>query len=152
MKKGLITIIFLSTFIFGVSAAFADNIGYVDLQKVFLSSNEAKKAQDDFKLKQEAYQKEFDDKQKEIEKAKTDNKPEEDIKKMIAKFEKELEPKKDELVKLNQELVTTLKAKILTASEKVAKEYGIDVVLDKQVILIGGFDMTDFVVKKLNSK
>ena len=152
MKKGLITIIFLSTFIFGVSAAFADNIGYVDLQKVFLSSNEAKKAQDDFKLKQDAYQKEFDDKQKEIEKAKTDNKPEEDIKKMIAKFEKELEPKKDELVKLNQELVTTLKAKILTASEKVAKEYGINVVLDKQVILIGGFDMTDFVVKKLNSK
>lgn len=133
----------------GISS-FADNIGYIDMQKIFLGFDEAKKAQEDFKKKQDEYQKIFEDKQKEIEKAKTEKKTDEEIQKLISKFEKELEPQKDTLLKLNQELTLKLKDKILTASKKAAEEYGIDIVLDKQVIITGGFDLTEFVLKKLN--
>ena len=45
-----------------------------------------------------------------------------------------------------------LKQEILSASNQVAKEYGIDVVLDKQVVYYGGFDLSDFVIEKLNQK
>lgn len=152
MKKYLGVFVILATLLFGIGLAYADNIGFVDMQKIFLNYDEAKKAQDDFKKKQDEYQKFYDEKQKEVEKAKTDKKSEEDIKKLITKSEEELEPKKEELLKLNQELTNKLKTKILSASEKVAKEYGIDVVFDRQVILTGGFDLTDFVVKKLNQQ
>jgi len=149
MKKGLIYLVTLFLMM-GITAVYADNIGYVDMQKIFTGYDGAKKAQDDFKKKQDEYQKIFEEKQKEIEKARTDKKTDEEIKKMITQFESELDPKKDELMKLNQELTTKLRDQILSASKKVAEEYGIDVVLDRQVIISGGFDLTDFVIKKLN--
>jgi len=128
----------------------ADNIGYIDMQKILTGYGEAKNAEADFKKKQDEYQKQFDEKQAQIEKAKTDKKSDNEIKDLISKLEKELEPKKEELIKLNQELTARLRSKIFTAAEAVAKEYGIDIVLDRQVVLIGGFDVTDFVLKKLN--
>lgn len=150
MRKNLGVVILTAIMILGVSAVYADNIGYIDMQKVFMNYTDAKKAQEDFKKKQDEYQKIYDEKQKEVEKAKIDKKSDEDIKKLISKLETELEPKKDELLKLNQELTMKLRDKILTASQKVAQEYGIDVVMDRQVILTGGFDLTDFVIKNLN--
>ncbi len=150
-KKLLVVIVIMLLFLVGgIIKTYADSIGYIDLQKILMSYNEAKKAEDDFRKKQDEYQKQFDQKQSEIEKAKTEKKPEKEIREMITKFEQELEPKKQELVKLNQELTTKLKGKIFTAAEAVAKEYGLDIVLDRQVVLIGGFDITDFVLKKLN--
>jgi hypothetical protein len=39
---------------------------------------------------------------------------------------------------------------VVDSSESVAKNYGIDVILDKRVVLVGGFDLTDYVIRKLN--
>ena len=149
-KLFVIVVIALVFFVGGVIKTYADSIGYIDLQKVLMNYTEAKKAEEDFRKQQDAYQKQFDQKQAEIEKAKTDKKSDKEIKELITKFEQELEPKKQELIKLNQELTNKLKGKIFEAAGLVAKEYGLDIILDRQVVLIGGFDITDFVLKKLN--
>ena len=39
---------------------------------------------------------------------------------------------------------------ITSVSKVVAKNYGIDVVFNKQAIISGGFDLTEFVINKLN--
>ena len=39
---------------------------------------------------------------------------------------------------------------IIKSTKKVAKSYGIDIVLNKQALLHGGFDLTDFVIDDLN--
>ncbi|NDD67560.1 OmpH family outer membrane protein, partial [bacterium] len=41
---------------------------------------------------------------------------------------------------------------IFEVSETVAKQFGIDVVLDKRAILAGGFDLTDSVITRLNKQ
>ena len=134
----------------GMTALYAENIGYVDMQKVFMKSEDAKKAQIDFKAKQDKYQQEFEKRQKEIEKAKKDKKSDEEIQKIITKFESELDPQQKELMKLNQELTEQLRSKIIKQAEKAAKKYGIDIVLDHQFVLYGGFDLTDVVITQLN--
>ena len=40
---------------------------------------------------------------------------------------------------------------IRNTSKEVAKEFGIDVVVDKQVLFYGGFNLTDYVIDKLNT-
>lgn len=41
---------------------------------------------------------------------------------------------------------------IVTAVDSVAKELGIDVVVDKQVVITGGNDLTELAISKLNKK
>ena len=131
-------------------AVFAVNIGYVDLQKVFLSYSETQNAKENFEKKQGELKKEFEKRQQKIEKAKKKGKSQKDIQKLIEKMEKELEPKQKELVELNNKLMGTIRKDILKSAKSIAKQYGVDVVLDSQVVLDGGFDLTDFVIEKLN--
>jgi Skp family chaperone for outer membrane proteins len=130
---------------------FANSIGYVDMQKTFFGYEEAQKAQEKIQQKQEDFQKKFEKGQKKVQTAREENKTEKKINELITKLEKELTPQKEELVKLNQDLTLKLKGDIISATKEVAKEYNIDIVLDKQVILTGGFDMTDYVLEKLNN-
>ena len=69
---------------------------------------------------------------------------------MTKELEKKLEPQRSELLQLNEQLTTKLQGNIVKAVEKVAQKVGIDVVLDKQVIIIGGMDISDMVIKELN--
>ena len=68
----------------------------------------------------------------------------------MAEIQEELQPKQEELMKLNNQLMTSIRSDIVNATKKVAKEYGVDIVLDKQALLSGGFDLTDFVIEDLN--
>ncbi|MEK9727910.1 MAG: OmpH family outer membrane protein [Candidatus Margulisiibacteriota bacterium] len=129
----------------------AENIGTVDLQKVFISYNETEKARKDFEKKQSELRKELEKKQKTLEKAQKNNKKPEDIQKLVEEIQEELQPKQEELIKLNNELMASIRADILKSARKVAKEYGIDIVIDKQAVLSGGFDLTDFVIEDLNN-
>ena len=43
-----------------------------------------------------------------------------------------------------------LMSKVKEMTKVLAKKYGVDVVLDKRVVYNGGFDLTDFLVDKLN--
>ena len=147
----LLTILVASITLTGLaSTAFADNIGFVDLEKVFARYKDAVKLQQDLQKRRETYQKLFEEKNKKLEDVKKKSKKEEEIQKFIEKTEDELKPKQEELVKYEGEANRKMAAKIFEISEVVAKEFGIDVVLDKRAILSGGFDLTDSVITRLN--
>jgi len=75
---------------------------------------------------------------------------ESDINDLIAKKSKELEHLREKVSQLNQELIGKIQKEIVSATEEVAKKLGIDVVLDKQVFITGGLDLTEKVLYRLN--
>ncbi|MGE4169507.1 MAG: OmpH family outer membrane protein [Candidatus Margulisiibacteriota bacterium] len=151
--KSLKIALFALVAVFALSFAtqsFADSIGFVDMEKISVNYKEAKKVQDELQQKRLEYQKIFEEKQKEVETARRKGKKDEEIQKMIDKIEGELKPKQESMLKYEAEKQRTLLSKIVEVSKKTAKEYGIDTVLDKRVVYAGGFDLTDFVLEKLN--
>ena len=85
-----------------------------------------------------------------VKEAEDKGKTKDELDKMTKELEKKLEPQRSELLQLNEQLTTKLQGNIVKAVEKVAQKVGIDVVLDKQVIIIGGMDISDMVIKELN--
>lgn len=151
MKKVLSIIVMMICFVmFSGSVMAQSTLGYVDLQKVFTSYEKTKAAQADIKEKELKLQNILEEKQKEIEKAKEDKVSEEKIKEMIEGFESDLEPKRKELLELREKLTVEIQNDIIKATKNSAKELGIDVVLDKQVFITGGIDLTNLVIEKLN--
>jgi outer membrane protein len=57
-----------------------------------------------------------------------------------------------QLIKKRQELIGGLEKDIRTAVEKVAKAQGIGIVLNREVVLYGGVDLTDQVIKAIGGK
>ncbi len=130
----------------------AENIGFVDLKKVFDNYKETKIATERFEKKQAELRKELEKKQKQIEKAQDAKKDPDVIRKLVEEIQEDLQPKREELMKLNNQLMAKIRTDIIRATNKVSKKYGVDLVLDKQAILTGGFDLTDFVIEDLNNK
>ena len=144
-------LLFLATALLLSSQLYAaDSIGYLDMDRILQSYNEADKIMRDIKGKREEYQKFLEEKQVEIDKAKENKEKEEKIKERIQKLEAEIKPKQEEILKRESEIQRSLFSKIIETAKVVAKEYGIDTVLDKRVVYIGGFDLTEFVTDKLN--
>lgn len=153
MRKIQVAGLTLACLMLMTGMSFAASLGYIDVQQVFASYEKTKAAQADVKEKEMALQDEIEKKQKEIEAAKKKNTSEDSIKKMIDKYEKELEPKRKELLSIREKLTGEIQADIVKATKVAAKEVGIEVVLDKQVFIAGGIDLTNLVVQKLrNSK
>lgn len=130
-------------------SAQSSSFGYVDTAKVFSSYTEAKKAQDQFRKKAEDYQEELAERQKQIEAARKAGKSDAEIQKMMKDAEEDLMPKKKAVEELDKKLSTQIKGKIESAIAAAAKARGISAVVDKQVILYGGTDLTNDVVKRL---
>ncbi len=130
----------------------AENIGFVDLQKVFVNYKETDVFKKDFEKKQKELRKEAETYEKKIKKAQKSNKNPEDIKKMVVEMQEDLRPKQEELMKLNNQIMAQIRNDVIRSTKKVSKQYGVDLVLDKQALLSGGFDLTDFVIEDLNSK
>jgi outer membrane protein len=152
MKKLIAIALFLTIFVGLTSSAFAQgaSIGFIDVQSVFKGYKETKKAQEQLAKKEEAFKKDFEASQKKLTDAEQEGKSREDLEKIRAEEEKKLEPKRSELLRLNEELTVKLQQQIVKSVEKVAKSVGIDVVVDKQVIIVGGVDLTDMVINELN--
>ncbi|MDD5382610.1 MAG: OmpH family outer membrane protein [Candidatus Margulisbacteria bacterium] len=151
MKKLVIALIAIA-FIAGLAHA-ANNytsVGFIDVQKVFKAYKETIKAQDELSKQEDAFKKEFEESQKKLEKAQKDGKKEEEIEKMKKEFETKLAPKRDSLLKLNEQLTSKLQLEILDAVKKVGKKVGIELVLDKQVVITGGMDLSEMVINELN--
>jgi len=149
--KCIISGVVAATFLFGVvGSSMAESIGYIDVTKVFKEYKETEKAEEELKKKKEDYEKEFKDAQEKLESAEKDKKSFEEIEKLRGELEEKLEPKRKELFRLNEELTNKLQGSIVTAVESVAKKIGIDVVVDKQVMITGGVDLTEMVIKELN--
>lgn len=150
MKKLLVVILALA-FVAGVShAANFTSIGVIDVQKVFKEYKETEKAQSELSKQEESFKKEFDESQKTLAKAEKDGKKPEELEKMKKDMEEKLAPKRETLLKLNAQLTGKLQQEILQSVQKVAKKVGIDMVLDKQVVITGGMDLTDMVLTELN--
>ncbi len=130
--------------------AFADNVGYLDMDRILSRYKDAQKIQEQIQKKREEYLKLVDEKQKKIEEARSKNKKDSEIQDLIKKFKTELQPKEEEMAKHEGEQQRSLLSKILDAADKVKGQYGIDVVVDKRVVYLGGFDLSDFVLEKLN--
>jgi Skp family chaperone for outer membrane proteins len=129
----------------------ADNVGYIDMERLWLNLKEGREIQTDLQKKREEYQKLLETKQKEVDQARKDKKSDEDIQKMLAKVETELRPQQEQIMQNENEVQGRILSKVREFSKVVAKQYGIDVVLDKRFVFSGGFDLTDFVVEKLNA-
>lgn len=135
--------------VMSAEAAMAQTLGFVDTAAVFTSYGEAKRAQDQFRKKAEDYQQDLGERQKAIEAARKAGKPESEIQKMMKDAEQDLLPKKKAVEELDRKLSTQIKAKIESAIAASAKAKKITAVVDKQVILYGGTDLTSDVLKRL---
>jgi Skp family chaperone for outer membrane proteins len=152
MKKLTGFLISLLMIGFFFSSADAGTIGYIETQKVFSSYEKTKKAQEQIQKKEQIMQEEISKKQKQIETAQNKGASNDELKKMIAKFEKELEPKRTEIMESQKKITKEIQDDIVKATEFVAKESGVEIVLDKQIFITGGVDLTDKVIEKLQKK
>ena len=152
MKKVAVMAVVL--FIMGVMTGFASgaSIGYIDGQQVFSSYDKTKKAQEQFKKKEQVIQDEITKKQKQFEQEKSKGMSDADLRKMVEKFEKELAPKQKDLVESQNKVRKEIQGDIVKATEVISRKMGIEIVLDKQVFVTGGTDLTDKVVEQLNKK
>ncbi|MFA5103923.1 MAG: OmpH family outer membrane protein [Candidatus Margulisiibacteriota bacterium] len=133
-------------------AAPVSSIGTIDVQKVFKGYKETTKAQEQLSKEEASFKKEFEESQKKIEDAKTAGKSEKDLAAMTKKLEESLAPKREKLIKMNEALTSSLQNDIIATVKDVAKNLGIEVVFDKQVVITGGIDVSDMVINKLNEK
>ena len=137
--------------LFGVAkAADFSGIGSIDVQKVFKGYKDTAKSQADLAKQEESFKKEFEDSQKKLAQAEKDGKKSDELEKMKKDLEEKLAPKREALMRLNEQLTSELQSKILAAVKTVSKKVGIEVVLDKVVVINGGTDLTDLVLTELN--
>ena len=68
---------------------------------------------------------------------------------MISEMEAELKPKRDEILKQEMEIQRGIVGKVIETARLEAKKIGVDVVLDKRAVYIGGTDLTEFVIDRL---
>lgn len=140
----------LGLFVLQSTALFADNIGFVEMERLFKEAKIVKNYESNIAKKQEKYQSEVEKHTKKIESAKSKGKSPEEVQTMITEIEEELKPLQQEIMQIQAGFQQQLLFEISKASKEAAQEFAIDVVLDKQFILYGGFDLTDQVLKKLN--
>jgi Skp family chaperone for outer membrane proteins len=120
------------------------------MEVVLTSAKLVKDFQSNIKDKQESYDKLLEKHQKRINKAKNDNKSDEEMEELITEIEELLLPKRQELAQLEMGFQQNLILSIQRVSKEVAKEIGVDVVVDNRVVFYGGIDMTDLVLDRLN--
>jgi outer membrane protein len=126
------------------------SIGYIDVQKVFKEYKATSTAQSELSKQEESFKKEFEDSQKKLADAEKAGKKPEELEKMKSELEAKLAPKRETLLKLNEQLTGKLQQEILAAVQTVSKKVGIDIVLDKQVVITGGMDLSEMVINELN--
>ena len=149
MKKITVMII-IFTMAMMVYSANAATIGYIDSQKVISSYEKTKKAQEQFKKKEQFFQDEVAKRQKQVEKEKNKNISDGDLRRLAEKFNKELEPQRNDMIESQKKMMQEIQDDLVKATEATAKRMGIEVVMDKQLIITGGTDITDEVIKQLN--
>jgi outer membrane protein len=149
--KRLMAIALVLAFLGSVASAVGyTSIGFIDVQKVFREYKETEKAQEELGKEEESFKKEFEESQERLLEAEKEGKETAELEKMKKELEDKLAPKRESLLRLNEQLTVRLQLEILEAVKKVAKKVGIDMVLDKQVVITGGMDLTDLVVNELN--
>lgn len=153
--KRLLTIV-LSVLVLGLgglrAAQAADTIGTVDYDKLVRSYNKAQIFNDDMKAKEADLEKMRAEFVKQIREAKT-KQPNNPV--AVDQLQKSLEDKL--AVKVNEyrdsqeSQAKSLETAMNTAIETVAHSKNLSVILAKQTVLVGGTDITNEVLAKLNA-
>jgi Skp family chaperone for outer membrane proteins len=151
MKKTTIAISIIMTGLM-IGSVNAATLGYIDIQKVFSSYEKTKTALEQLKKKEQSIKEEMAIKQKQVDKTQEKGASDADIKRLVDALEKEMEPKRKEIVESKQRTMFEIQNDIIRATEATAKKMGIETVLDKQVFIMGGVDITDKVIELLNKK
>lgn len=128
----------------------AETIGYIDMEVILRNYKDAKAFGLEIEELKEKYQETLEKRQKEIQKARDKGKKDEKIEEMITALEDELTPRRNEIVQKEMEFQRNLLGKVTSTAKAEAKKFGVDVILDKRVVLDGGTDLTEFVVDRLN--
>ena len=130
------------------NAAFAGGIGYINYKKIqdnYATAKDAVKEVDAQALELQQY---LVDKEKEFKALDTPLKK----KNFEEKTAKEFKAKQDSYLKLKAQKEDEVFSKIQDAARQVLVEQKLDAVLDFRVIFVGGIDITDLVLSKLNKK
>lgn len=130
------------------SVAQASGIGYINYKKIqdnYACAKDAIKQVDAKGLELQQY---LVDKEKEFKALDTPLKK----KNFEEKTSKDFQAKQDAYLKFKSSKETEVYDKIQTAAKQVLVEQKLDAVVDFRVIFVGGIDITDLVIQKLNSK
>ncbi|MFP4465433.1 MAG: OmpH family outer membrane protein [Candidatus Goldiibacteriota bacterium] len=162
MRKMKILTAVLMLMVFSVSA-FALNVGYVDIEKVFSKYGGTKKAQEKLMKKKEEMEKNIEkekqmllERRDDLEKKagvldrKNLQKKQEELQQEIAKLSREAEEKARVLMSEEQSATGEIIEHIRAVVQKVAKDEGYDYVFEKNLLLFGGDDLTFDVIKEMN--
>jgi outer membrane protein len=169
MQLSKFLLITITSFIITLSPLFAQkpvNIGVADVESIVVTMDEAKKAdtllkdtqrnyadslkkmEDDFYKRLEQYKK-----QKSMMAADKQQKEEEDLQTMQQMILNSREDMSNKIMKKRDELLEPIRKKVKTAIEGVAKEEGINLVLDKSnaavLFIEDKYDITHRVIDKL---
>ena len=147
MFKFILKVCIIASLI-GISCQ-ASEIGVIDTAAIFQKAKFVQNFRDSFAEKEKEFNELNQKKQEKIQEAlsKGDN---EKATKLAQERDEELTPKKEQLMQLEMSFQQTFLLNVQSTSKKVAEEYGIDIILDSNVVYYGGFDITDFVLTKLN--
>ena len=147
MKK-FVSLVLLLMGIFSTSAAFATSIGYIDFKKVGAEYYYAKNAY------KEIDNKYLDLQQYSIEAGKQYKTIESPIakKNFEEKTQKDFAQKREALENLQMQKEEEIYNRVIEATKVVANEKRLDAVFDKNAVFVGGMDITDDVIRRLNAQ
>ena len=145
MKKILCLTALLVSFLFG--SAFAETIGVVDFDRVVDSYSRVKSVSDEISDKYAEIQRYSLDKEREYKKLTTPL----ERKNFEEATARELNKKQEAYLRLKEKKEAEIDTAIKNAIKQVAMSNQVDTIVEKSVVFFGGIDLTDKVIKALNS-
>ncbi len=151
--KRLMTLLLSAFFVFSTAAAqAADTIGTVDYEKLLRSYTKAQLFSDDIKSKQaelEKMQAEFVKQIREA-KAKNPNNPVQ-VDQLQKSLEDKLQAKLNDFRGFQESQAKALETEMNNAIEGAARNKNLSIILAKQTVFVGGTDITNDVLSRLNA-
>jgi len=144
--KDLKVILILFMFLFN-TAAYAGGVGYIDYQKVMDNYLFAKTTMTEIQNKHDEIQKYLEQKEIEFNKLETPLQKQ----KFEASVQNELRTKETAFNDFREKKEEAVYSRIHAVSEKIRLSKGLDAVLDVRSVFSGGVDITDELIKTLNS-
>lgn len=148
MKKVLLVFVAVSLLSFTKLSAFAEEIGYIDINKIIANYSKARNVEVNLKAKEADIKKFINDARKNI---KTSSNVVES-RKLQAKYTRELQEKSTLYKKEQLAQISSVEESITSAVKIVAERKKITAVFKKEDLIIGGTDLTSDVIVELNKK
>ena len=127
--------------------SFAGGVGYIDYEKVLSEYQFAKVSAREIETKAAEIEKYLENKEEEFSKLESPVQKQ----KLEATVRNEMRTKEAAFNDFRDKKEEAVYSRIHAVSEKIRLEKGLDAVLDKRSVFSGGVDITDDLIKKLNS-